>query len=55
MKYRLWLLVLLIVLIIGLSVNAYACDVRIIIVDGETQTWQVCCFPGGVCQYTRIS
>lgn len=35
------------------SAFAHACEIRIIVVNGEMQTWQVCC-PNGMCQYTRI-
>ena len=32
----------------------FPCSIQTITVNGEMQTWQVCCNPGGGCQYTRI-
>jgi hypothetical protein len=51
-------IIIIIAAVFALTVasNAHACQIQTIIVNGEMQTWQVCCFPGGhQCQYTRIS
>lgn len=49
-----FILALCLALTIGLTATANACTLQTIIVNGQMQTWQVCCFPGGQCQYTRV-
>lgn len=51
MKYIIIITLLLLVLV---ATDAYACSVQTVTVNGQMQTWQVCCFPNGACQWTRI-
>lgn len=52
MKY--FILVALTSLILFSATVASACEIRTIMINGEIQTWQVCC-AGSFCQYTRLN